>query len=159
MIEEIVKVAAVNGDEVTIESLRKSTCGGCSVKNGCGAGILADYFNRKEGVISMTLKNSIGAKRGDNIVIGIDESSVVQGSFIVYIVPLLFMFVFTVIGLLISKSAEIQSDWLQIVFGIFGLAVGLGCLYIYNSRKNGESRFTPKILRFAKDGEEQNCSQ
>lgn len=153
MIEETVKVVEKSGNDIVIESERKTSCSACSMNKGCGSGILANYFDRKSGKVVLRIENTINAKPGDNIVVGIDESAMVKGSFIVYIIPLIFLFVFTIAGALVAKNVESSSDIIQIAFGCSGLTFGMIWLYFYSKKKTIKSNFAPKAIRFAKGDE------
>ena len=86
MIEETGQVVEVQGEFAWIESERSSTCGGCSVRSGCGTAALAKVLGQRR--VRLRVLNHVNARVGDTVVVGIAESGLVRGSLAVYVVPL-----------------------------------------------------------------------
>ena len=78
MIEESGMVVAVKGDFAWIESERKSTCGACAVRKGCGTAAIARVLGQRR--TRLRVVNSVHAGVGDDVVVGISESGLVRGS-------------------------------------------------------------------------------
>ena len=78
MIEEQGKVVALQNDWVWVETERKTACGQCSVSKGCGTSVLANVFGKKAN--SIAVMKTLPVKIGDEVIIGIEENSLVKGS-------------------------------------------------------------------------------
>ena len=89
MIEEIARVLAVENDSVVVEVKKTSGCGSCHAKGACGTSSLADLFNFKSP--ALTVKNTLNAKVGDSVLLALPEQTLLAGSFLLYIVPLVTM--------------------------------------------------------------------
>jgi sigma-E factor negative regulatory protein RseC len=146
MIEEQAIVVDSEGGYVWVQTQRKSSCESCSVKGGCGTGVLAKVLGTK--VNQIKCLNNKQLKIGDQVVIGIDENALLSGSFLVYLLPLLLMLVSG--GLAIGFS-QLFFTGFKDLFAIAGSAVGLitGLAYakkITQDRKYG-SQYQPVILK------------
>ncbi len=147
MIEDIATVIEVNGENVVVESVRKSACSGCGAKSGCGTNVLATLFDKTSENPRLTLKNTVGAKEGEKVVIGVDERVVIKSSFFVYIVPVLSMIFFAAIGIVIAEDIGLTSDNSSMILGVFGLLLGFGWLFLYSKKLATEKQYQPIILR------------
>ncbi len=86
MIEEIATVIKTEGEMMSVEIQRQSSCGACSVKSGCGTNLIASLFGKRRAMLS--LPNTIHARAGDRVVLGIRENDLVTGSIRLYLLPL-----------------------------------------------------------------------
>lgn len=146
MIEELGIVRRVEGDDAWVDTQRKSSCGSCSAK-GCGTGALAKVIgNRPQ---QLKLVNSIGAKAGDTVVLGINESALVKGSLAAYIAPLLFMFIGGLLGQTMAEQLGLSVDASSAVLGVIGLAIGLLWLKLFGRKTATSEQYQPVMVRLA----------
>ena len=124
MIEETVKVVGVEGDRITIEATKKSACGGCSQKEGCGASAVSGLFSGKS--FQLELDNSLGAKVGDMVVVGVENGAFLRMALRAYLAPLLVLIISAMLF-----SSLFASEWLVVVFSV---AVMLGSFHIGRNR-------------------------
>lgn len=120
MIEEVARVLSVDNDSVTVEVEKTSGCSSCNAKGACGTSSLAGFFNFK--APALTVKNTLNAKVGDSVLLALPEQTLLAGSFLLYIVPLLGMILFAGLASFFQLS---DTELPQIVFGLFGLVFGL----------------------------------
>jgi len=127
VIEEHALVVALNAEGVWVETQRRSVCGSCAVNKGCGTATLAKVLGNKRSQVRALNPKSTSVTVGDEVIIGINEQALVRGSLAVYIVPLLALFVFGVLGQMLGTQLLIEShEGMTIVFSLIGLA--LDCL-------------------------------
>lgn len=100
MIKEIGQVVGIEEQWLLVETAIKSTCNSCAAKSNCGTSTIAQAFSSKS--VVNKVKNTLNAKVGDSVEIGIPEASLLQGSFYLYLLPL-FVAIF---------SASITQLWL-----------------------------------------------
>ena len=86
VIEEQGSVISGDGDFVVVSVERQSACGSCSAKAGCGTSLLADWFPRRR--LTLRLPNTVGAKPGEAVVLGLDEARFQTASLLLYALPL-----------------------------------------------------------------------
>lgn len=145
MIEEVAQVVSVDGDDVWVQTQRQSACSGCSVKNGCGTSVLASVVGRKFSVLK--LKNTHDAVLGDQLLIGIDESMLVQGSVLAYLLPLMGLFVFGLLASWAGNHVGIDGELHIITSALAGLVLGFYLLRRIFNRHQQHPRFQPTIIR------------
>ncbi len=89
---------------------------------GCGIGKIGLCKPGGSGMI-MEVKNLLGAEMGDRVQIGIDKGLHRKGYFILYILPLLSLFLGTVIGQIINNIFEVSS--FEVILGFMFLCLSL----------------------------------
>lgn len=151
MIEQIATVVAVEGGSAWVESQRQSACGACAMNQGCGVGIFARVFGFNSPQLKVT--HIEGIEVGDRVVLGIDEQALVRGSFAAYIMPILFMLGFALLGdMLISRwLVALKPDVIVLLSGLIGLFVGLAWLNRHSRRIVRDCRYQPLILHKTAD--------
>ncbi|MBL1276218.1 MAG: SoxR reducing system RseC family protein [Ectothiorhodospiraceae bacterium] len=148
MIEEHALVVALNAEGVWVETQRRSVCGSCAVNKGCGTATLAKVLGNKRSQVRALNPKSTSVTVGDEVIIGINEQALVRGSLAVYIVPLLALFVFGVLGQMLGTQLLIEShEGMTIVFSLIGLALGFAWVSRFTRRIGGDRRYQPVLLR------------
>ncbi|MFC1747268.1 SoxR reducing system RseC family protein [Pseudomonadota bacterium] len=146
MIEEQGRVVSLEGDFAWIETLRTSACGSCSVNKGCGTGVISKYFAARFSRVKAV--NQINARVNDSVVIGLEEQALVRGSFAVYVVPLLFMFLLAVIGEFAAQELGVKyGDGMAALFGLAGLASGFLWVRKFSKEISVDERYQPIVVR------------
>ena len=118
MIEELATVIKTEGDVMAVEIQRQSTCGSCSVKSGCGTNLVASLFGKRRALLS--LPNTIDARPGDRVVLGISEKDLVTGSIRLYLYPLAGLLFGAMAGHLLAGS-----ELFTILSGLTGMILVL----------------------------------
>jgi sigma-E factor negative regulatory protein RseC len=112
--------------EVTESRMRlkppKQGCGSCSLNSSCGTGILDKYFNKP-----LYVPLQIGAKVGSKINLEILDKTLFQHAFVLYILPLLALFLSAILSAIFYPNQE----GLQIVLSLFFFAISLLLIIIF----------------------------
>lgn len=146
MIEEKAIVISGNNEHIVIETQKKTSCGSCSINKTCGTGIISTYFKPK--TIVFNLENTIGAKIGDTIIVGINERVFLFGSFLMYILPLLFILCFAVLGDYIIKHAIIvNAEFFVIALSGAGFVLSFVFTRFLLKNKLDLLQFNPELIR------------
>ena len=130
MIEEQAVVIFKEDDQVSVEIMRTKPCGLCGKTQGCGNSIWGKIFSHKRNKLS--IKNNIGVKVGDRVMLTIEENYLLRSSLLLYGLPLLFLFIGMVFMDTITQK---NSDLWVLVGAIFGMLSGL-ILVKFLARKN-----------------------
>lgn len=139
MITETGKVVAVHGDQIWVQTIQTSACQSCSARAGCGQRALAAVSGGRANQI--LVENTAAARVGDEVVIGVDEQSLLTASLAVYGLPLMLMLTFS--GL--AHQGLGASEPMTILAALVGLGSGFG---VVRWRHIGSSdRFQPTLLR------------
>ena len=145
MIEEQGKVVALQNEWVWVETERKTACGQCSANKGCGTSVLASVFGKKAN--SIAVMKTLPVKVGDEVIIGIEEDTLVKGSLLIYALPLVLLIVFGLLGELVGSQILLaDNDFVSAVFSGLGLALGFLWLRHISSRLRRNTRYQPKLL-------------
>lgn len=138
MIEETAIVARVENHQVWVETNPKHGCGGCLQKSSCSTSVL-DKFMKKRAVV---VDSDIELKKGDEVVIGIDEGLLIRASVLLYLVPLCIMVSAAGIAQWLLPESTAHADLIIAISAISGLALSL---WLISSLQN--SWFFPYFSR------------
>jgi sigma-E factor negative regulatory protein RseC len=148
MIEEHARVVAIDGHDIWIETQRRSACGQCAANKGCGTAVLGQVLGVKRNVVRILNPSDTKVSVGDEIVVGIQEQALIRGSLAIYIVPLLALFLFGLLGELLASQFHISShDIIVLISGILGLVFGFMWVKRFSARISNDSRYQPVLLR------------
>ena len=145
MIEEQATVVAIDNDNVTVTSLIKSACGGCQQVDNCGSGQVAKAFPQKK--LSLTLKSSLALKLGDNVVLGLNESALLQSAWQVYLWPLLGLFLASWLGQWLVINSILPHEIFAIMLGAIGGFCGFTLAKKQQIKSTACAKLAPKIIR------------
>ena len=109
MIEETAIVIDVRGQQALLQTQRKSTCHSCSAKSACGTSTLSKVVGQRSS--EFVVENTLGARKGDRVIVAVNENALLEGSLMVYLLPLVLMIV-----------AGLFADWLFATEGLTILA-------------------------------------
>jgi len=147
VIEETAQVVELQDDVAWVETQRKTTCGACSANKGCGTATLAKILGARRARIRVL--NTLNARVGDRVIIGLQENALVLGSLAIYAMPLAAMLAAGLLGEAINARFEFtQTEGLNILFGLGGLAGGFAWVRRYAAKISKDARYQPAILRF-----------
>lgn len=148
MIEETAIVVECQDEYAWVETQRKTACGQCQVNKGCGTSVLAKVVGQKTS--RMRALNTIRAREGDSVVIGLHESALLTGSLAVYLVPLLSLLLFAITGKVVAEQLLFDAvEAVSILFAIVGMLVAVFWLRLFNRRIAHDRRYQPVILQRA----------
>lgn len=149
MIEEFAVITRRFDDHVMLEIERRTACGLCGQKRGCGNATWGKLLGHDSH--EFAAENVINANVGDSVVVGIDENVVLSSAFYLYVVPLLTMLVTTVLA-----DVLFDNQFYVILAAASGLLLGFallkGHLVGYGRIKKPYSKkFRAIVLRHADD--------
>lgn len=146
MITETAIVVSIEGEQTWIETQRQSSCGQCKASKGCGTSVLSKVIGNK--LSRMKAINTIDAKVGDEVVVGLNEGSLLKGAFMTYLLPLIYLFAFSFVAQLVSNNIYGENnEWLTIVFAVLGFYFGLRQLKKFSRTIAENENYQPVILK------------
>ncbi|WP_126455473.1 SoxR reducing system RseC family protein [Sulfuriflexus mobilis] len=149
MIEEHARIVAIEAETTWVETQRQTTCGSCSAKNACGSSLLERFTGQRHSRLAVTTVPGLGL--GDEVILGLEESSLLQGSFAVYMLPLLSLLLFAALSENLLADKWMATETAAILGGVVGFMLGLYWLKGYAKRALIDARFRPVILRRVAD--------
>lgn len=107
MIEEIAIVTRTDNGRVWIKSRQAGACGGCMQQDSCGTATMAKLLPKREFPVDCAMSFQIG----DEVQVAIDDSHLLFGSFLLYLLPLAVMLICVgMAGAYLPQA--VADDWL-----------------------------------------------
>lgn len=142
MIETEAVVVRIEHAIAYVQVERKSSCSGCT-ESSCGTSVLANFFGKRTPLYGAS--NEVGAKVGDRVVVGLNESALFKGTLLLYLFPLLLLFVGAVAGSALAATAEVKDGY-SVAGAFIGLVAGSLGLKLLSSNIGLGRQFQPVIL-------------
>lgn len=139
MLEETATVTRIDGEWLWVETKPKSACSHCS-EAGCSTSVIGKVFGNRRNELRM--RNSLAARPGQQVVVGIPEEVLIGASLRAYLAPIVVMLMF---GLVAISSG--MSETFQALFSLFGLFAGLYWSGRVSMRPESDKRYSPRLLR------------
>ncbi|WP_157981106.1 SoxR reducing system RseC family protein [Aliidiomarina haloalkalitolerans] len=117
MIRELGEVVKIDGHWVTIQTHLQTGCGGCKQQNVCGAGVLAKALPNRRGLLDVWLQEPPTV--GSQVELLLPEKAMMQFSVLLYLIPLLSLFIGAWFGYWLVPSHEGAS----IALGLLAFAL------------------------------------
>ena len=140
MIEETAVVLEVRGQQALLQTQRKSACQSCSVKSGCGTSTLSKVVGKRSS--QFIVDNTLGVEPGNQVTIAVDENALVQGSLLVYLLPLVLMLSAGVFAELLFATES-----MTILFSIAGFALPVLLVRYTLPRSGLKKSIQPHMIR------------
>lgn len=142
MIEEIVTVTAAGPEGVRVAAERNSACAQCSSRSNCSQGVLSQW--RKDKMVEVAVMNPEGLSVpvGAQVVIGLQEGSLMKASFLLYCIPLLCLILAA-----IAASALGWNEPAQVVAALGAMLAGFWAVRRYANSKSVKSDYQPVLLK------------
>lgn len=147
MIEEVALVTSIDGDYAEVRTEEKSACGSCGARDNCATATVAEAME-KPPMLRRAL-NPIGAKPGEKVVVGIEESALNNVSMFFYAVPIAGLILFALLGQFIAQWTGIDGEPLSALGGLLGLVLGFFLLQRFVARVGDDQRYQVTVLRRA----------
>ncbi|MFQ5518886.1 MAG: SoxR reducing system RseC family protein [Mariprofundus sp.] len=149
--EQQVTVIAVEGDEAIVHGRRASACGDCAGKASCST--MGSWVER---MIELRLKNPMGAKPGDEVLLDVPDNAVLKIAFRLYALPML---AFILVGLMV-RSLALFMGWpeAEAIAAVAGFMAVLGCYACYKVFF-AASKLDVKMIRILPKSCEQHSHQ
>lgn len=117
MIEEKAIVVSSNAQYAWVSPLKSGSCAGCPSASTCSTSFLNKILKRRE-ERTVRVDNLDNVSTGEHVVVGIHSVNLLLSSALAYLLPILCLLVFSLIGKVFFNEA------MSICLGIAGLAFG-----------------------------------
>ncbi|MCB1755022.1 MAG: SoxR reducing system RseC family protein [Gammaproteobacteria bacterium] len=138
MLIEDARVVHSNGNRLWAETRGQSACSSCN-QTACSSSVLSGLI--KPGLTRIELENTLGAKPGDTIVIGIEDGVLVRLAVLAYLWPLVSM-----IGIAILARVSGVGEAGQVVAAISGLLGGFALVRAVTGHSVNKNR-QPEMIK------------
>jgi sigma-E factor negative regulatory protein RseC len=127
----------------TLEIERKTACGLCGKTRGCGNSIWGKLFAHKSSAFKA--QNSINAKVGESVIVGINESALLKSAMLLYMLPLATM----LIGAILASQFVDDTNGSAVLGALTGLVLGFVWVKGHTMSSAYFKLNQPQILRLA----------
>jgi sigma-E factor negative regulatory protein RseC len=145
MIEETGRVVAIDGELAQVEVGRRSACGGCSAKSGCGTSLLAEWFPSRK--LMFVVRNDIGARCGDAVTIGLEERRLQNASLLLYGAPLIGLVGGAILGDALASTVGFNAELMAVLTGLLGLSGALALVRGVSRNRRADGSSEVKLVR------------
>jgi len=135
MVEEEAVVIRLAKGQATIRSLHTNACGRCVQKESCGTALYGQLLPDRE----LVLATKMSLKKGDKVLVGIEEKHLVRASLVMYFLPLLIM--------LLTVAMFKGSEESVALLAFFSLMSGFFIVHFIQKRFAKKMIQAPQILR------------
>ncbi len=142
MIETEAIVVKIEHAVAYVQAERKTSCSSCS-ESSCGTSVLANFFGQRTPLYRAS--NEVGAKVGDRVVVGLNESAMFKGTLLLYLFPLLLLFAGAAAGSALAGAEEVKDGY-SVAGALIGLVAGFLGLKLFSARMGTDRQFQPVIL-------------
>ena len=97
--------------------------------------------------IVLEADNSLGAKPGQRVAVEVQEVNMLKAAFIVYVLPLIAIFVGVLIGNVVAEKLGYAALWFQVGGGIVAFILAVVYIKYYDYRSRGNDKMRPVITR------------
>lgn len=151
LLEEEAVVDAVEGETCWVTATRRSACGACSARSGCGSGVLAEVLGKRTPRVRAL--NRAGARPGDRVVVAVTPGAFLRSSLAMYLVPLLGLLGGGMAGTLMAGNLGLAgADGLALAGGLAGASIAMLWVRAFARRVAVDPRYQPVVLRRASTG-------
>ncbi|MCP3942023.1 MAG: SoxR reducing system RseC family protein [Desulfobacteraceae bacterium] len=133
-----------------IKTIRSGSCEGCSSRESCGTS-----HNSMEMIV--TVKNTLGVKKGDQVVIGLETKPMIFLSFLLYVFPIILLMIGAIIGDSLAPTLKMNQSLCSMTLGF--LFFGAAFLFIRKKQTSltQKDEFKPFLVRKKKKPDSSSC--
>ncbi len=135
-------VTKVNSSTAWVKCTKSAACESCSAKGFCATGGNDD--------VEVEAINAVGAKVDDRVTISFETSSLLKATFLVYMIPVLFLVLGVVIGDKIAQIFNYDQTIFSVLVGSLFLVVAFFFVKTKGKELSKKDAYQPKIIRILK---------
>ncbi|MBW1615978.1 MAG: SoxR reducing system RseC family protein [Deltaproteobacteria bacterium] len=138
-------VIDTNADIATVKTSRTESCKACAQRESCDAG-----GGKNE--MKVKVKNGLGAKIGDTVIISIKTTSLLKAAFLLYIFPVICMILGAVIGKQLAAFFTFDESLASVLSGVLFFCASFFLIRVKGEKMAFKEEYKPVILRIKKSG-------
>ena len=137
-------VTKVDSSTAWVKCTKSAACESCKAKGFC------DTMGGPDDDVEVEVINAVGAKINDRVTISFETSSLLKVSFLVYMVPVLFLILGVVIGDKIALIFNYDRSIFSIVAGFLFLVAAFFFVKAKGNKMSKKDEYKPKIITILK---------
>lgn len=137
------RVLRTDHDRAWVQITSPDSCESCQSRHAC---------HTLEGGKDMTVEaiNTVGAREGDQVVIEFSTASLLKGTFLIYLFPIICLLIGTFIGVKLSPAFGLGESTLPAIIGFAAFVLSILLVAILGNRLARKDAYTPNIIRVKK---------
>jgi len=136
-------VIRLDSETAWVKTKKSTACESCASQKSCN--VMGGGDEMEVEVI-----NTVGAAVGDRVIISFETSSLLKATFLLYIFPILCMFVGAVIGQEIAPTIGIGASLASAILGFLFFLVSIIFIKVKANKMGGQDQYRPRITRIKK---------
>ena len=133
-LQEGIVLQVIAGNLAKVKASRHNDCENCGACPGNSAMVLE-------------ARNDIGAKPGQHVVFEVQEINMLKAAFIVYILPLIAVFIGVCLGWGLAVRLGSEPLWFQIIGGVMAFVLSVVYIKYFDSSARFDVKMQPVIVR------------
>ena len=110
-------IVSLHDQQARVAPVAENGCSTCASGSACSTSLLAPLFRNKRRLL--TVDNTVNAKAGDEVIIGLNRTALVVASLLIYLLPILMLMLGAIIGEVLSSAIGLEgSELITILTGI-----------------------------------------
>jgi len=127
-----------------VKAAKSAACESCSAKGFC------DTAAGSDDTVEIEAINVVGANVNDRVTISFGTSSLLKVAFLVYMIPVLFLIMGTVLGDKLASIFNYNQSFFSVVVGLFFLVISFFFVKIKGNKMSKKNEYKPKIIKILK---------
>jgi len=136
--QEGIVLQIIEGNMAKVKASRHNNCENCGACPGNSAMVLE-------------VRNDIGAKPGQHIVFEVHEVNMLKAAFIVYILPLIAIFMGALLGWRLAGLLGNEPLWFQVAGGVMAFILSVMYIKYIDTSAKFDVKMQPVIIRILPD--------
>lgn len=140
--QEIAEVVEVEDSRAKVEFARSAACKKCGI-----------CYLAESGKMTLEVSNLAGAKPGDKVIVELASPALLKASFVVYIIPIIFLIGGYVVGSsLASFWTRADTQLVGIIFAFMFLGISLWVVNVIDKWAQKGRKFEPAVVKVVESG-------
>jgi sigma-E factor negative regulatory protein RseC len=137
-------VLSVSQNSAWIRTSRSACCEHCQSQHTCHT--LGGPGNET----TVEAINTIGARQGDQVVVEFSTASLMKGTFLIYMFPILCLLLGAAVGVRLTPIFGLEESVLPVLMGFGAFILSLPVVILVGNRLGRKDAYKPRIIRIKK---------
>jgi sigma-E factor negative regulatory protein RseC len=133
-------ITKVAEDKAWVRVRRSAMCDVCNNKSAC------HIIGSSETMEAETL-NTVNGKEGDRVLIKIPSKSLWKISFILYMIPVIFLIAGIIFGMKLAKNYSMEPELGALLLGVVGCILSFFPIKLFAKQVRKNKEYTPEIIK------------
>ena len=133
-------ITKVVEDKAWVKVRRSAMCDVCNCKSACS------IIGTSE-IMEAEALNTANGKEGDRVLVKIPSKSIWKISFILYMIPVIFLISGTIIGMKLAKNYSLKPELGALILGVIGCIFSYFLIKLFAKQVRKNKEYTPEVVK------------